>query len=30
MTPQIRVTGETWLWFTLFVCVAAGTLAIVP
>jgi hypothetical protein len=30
MTPQIRVTGETWAWFVLFICVAVATLAIVP
>jgi hypothetical protein len=30
MTPQIHVTGETWMWFALFVCVAVATLTIVP
>lgn len=30
MTPQIRVTGETWLWLVLFVCVTVATFAIVP
>jgi hypothetical protein len=30
MTTQVRVTGETWMWFALFVCVGAGTLTVLP
>jgi hypothetical protein len=30
MTPQVRVTGETWLWFALFVVVAGLTVSLLP
>lgn len=30
MTPQVRVTGETWLWFALFVVVAGWAMSVVP
>jgi hypothetical protein len=30
MTPHVRVAGETWAWFALFVCAAVGTLAVLP
>jgi hypothetical protein len=30
MRPEVRVTGETWVWVGLFVVVGVWTMSVVP